>query len=54
MKEDAPYVVIVDAAGRAVLVAILACSGPEISLFIVPVSKWVLGVDGTRGAYMIN
>jgi hypothetical protein len=33
VKEDASYVVIVDAAGRAVLVAILACSGPEISLF---------------------
>jgi hypothetical protein len=54
VEEDAPYVVIVDAASGAVLVAILARSCPEISLFIAPVSGWILGVGGPRGTYMIN
>lgn len=37
-EEDVADLVVVDAAGRAVLVAILACSGPEVSLWIEGVS----------------
>jgi hypothetical protein len=39
VEKDAPNIVVVDAAGRAVLGAVLASSGPKISLEVERVSK---------------
>lgn len=54
MEKNAPNVVVVDAAGRAILSAVLASGGPKISLGVERVSGQILMLNCVQRAYMIH
>ena len=54
VEENAPNIVIVDSAGRAVLGAVLAGSGPKISLSTAIVSGEISKLNFRQRAYVIN
>lgn len=54
MEKNAPNVVVVDAAGRAILGAVLSSSGPKISLGVETVSGQTSMLNCVQRAYMIH
>ena len=54
MEKNAPNIVIVDSAGRAVLGAVLAGGGPKIGLLIVNVSGQTSVLNRRQRAYVIH
>jgi hypothetical protein len=54
VEKNAPNIVIVDSAGRAILGAVLAGSGPKIGLPIASVSRQIFVLDCRQRTYVIH
>lgn len=54
MEKNAPNIVIVDSAGRAVLGAVLAGGGPKVGLLIAHISGQISVLDCRQRTYVIH